>query len=69
MGLRFEKDTHWDSRMCENLGQGRRKIDNWGGGHIHIIVFTVFKNRVQKQLILKSKLLFQKKLIVQNTNI
>ena len=24
--------------------QGRRKIDNWGGGHIHIFVFTDCKN-------------------------
>ena len=39
--------------------QGRSKLDNWGGGtHIHIYVFTHHKNNR-----------FQKKLIVQNTNI
>ena len=43
----------------------RRKIDNWGGGqHSYIRV-----QRLWKQLTLKSKLRFQKKLIVQNTNV
>ena len=39
--------------------QCRSKFDNWGGGaHIHIFVFTDHKNNR-----------FQKKLIMQNTNI
>ena len=40
--------------------QWRQKMDNWGGGgaHIHIFVFTDCKNN-----------LFQKKLMMQNTNI
>ena len=40
--------------------QGRRKIDNWGGGggNIHIFMFTDLENNR-----------FQKKLIMQNTNI
>ena len=41
--------------------QWRKKIDNWGGGgggNIHIFVFTDLKNNR-----------FQKKLIMQNTNI
>ena len=39
--------------------QGRSKLDNWGGGgaDIHMYVFTHHKNNR-----------FQKKLIVQNTN-
>ena len=40
--------------------QGRSKLDNWGGGgaDIHIYVFMHHKNNR-----------FQKRLIVQNTNI
>ena len=35
-----------------------RKIDNWGGAHIHIFVFTDCKNNR-----------FQRKLMMHNTNI
>ena len=38
--------------------QRPRKIDNWGGAHIHIFVFTDCKNNR-----------FQKKLMMHNTNI
>ena len=45
--------------VVPNTIQGRRKLDNWGGGaDIHIYVFKHHKNNR-----------FQKKLIVQNTNI
>ena len=43
----------------------RRKIDNWGGGQNSYIRVQ----RLWKQLTLKSKLRFEKKLIVQNTNV
>ena len=49
------------SSILHVLMQGRRKLDNWGGGggaDIHIYVFTHHKNNR-----------FEKKLIVQNTNI
>ena len=43
-------------REHEAKGQGRKKLDSWG--HIHIFVFTDCKNNR-----------FQKKSIMQNTNI
>ena len=43
--------------VVPNTIQGDRKLDNWGAD-IHIYVFTHYKNNR-----------FQKKLIVQNTNI
>ena len=43
---------------CVSLLQWRSQLDKWGGGHIHIFVFTDRKNNQ-----------FQKKLIMQNTNI
>ena len=49
----------WEKTYTFIKNQGRSKLDNWGGGaDIHIYVFTHHKNNR-----------FQKKLIVQNTNI
>ena len=42
-------------RARKDENQCRSKLDNWGGGHIHIFVFTDHKNNR-----------FQKKLITQN---
>ena len=54
--LRHEVSRDHPASSC--LSQGRRKIDNWGGVDIHVLVFTGCKNNR-----------FQKKLMMQNTNI